>query len=318
MVQVTVPVAGAPTSVTTRRLCVAFLDCPTIAKGAANYLVLAQNRVQQTFEFAAFDLDRMRDQLREELLQTPPSTFVLSNAERAVVEATSEHDLDNAGDITTFARRAYSAVELAKRYVKRESALYPRQDGSLPDYWVVFTEARFTREFYLANIGNVALVSLGYWRASMAPPSALEFIVRMTQAACADFFLGLPVHYFTKGCLLDFDQYIQDTRLMVLVGSLCTVCRARAIAGGKQTELDALVLLLDKEWVGDMSANLSVASVLKKVYDYDLYVARGLTVNRLETFWDNVTSSSAQEFIRIIAAVILAFVLLKFGLKSGG
>ncbi|HEY0384243.1 MAG TPA: hypothetical protein VGC72_18795 [Candidatus Elarobacter sp.] len=310
---------GAPGAVTTTtvaaldRLCVSFLDCPTVAKGAANFLVLAENRVQETFEFAAFDLDRMRAELRDD----PATAAPLTGDEVAVIGETLERDLGNAGDINAYAERVATAVDLAKRYVANESKRYPDIDATLPQFWIVFTEARFSHEYYLAAVGDdILLVSLGYWRTSMAPPSALEFIVRMTQAACGYFFLRLPVHYSTKGCLLDFNEYIQDARLMVLVGNLCSVCRARASA--KPAELAALLKLLDKEWVGDMTTSASVASVLKKVYDYDLYVSRGLSVNRLETFWDTVTSSSAQEFIRIIAAVVLAFLLLKFGLKPGG
>lgn len=292
-----------------RRLCVAFLDAPTIAKGAANYLVLAQNRVQSVFEFDVFDLDRMRD----ELAKAEDAAFPLNDDERAVVAG-----YDQVTGIEQYAKRVWDAVQLAKRYVVRESALKPEIDGSVPEFWVVFTEARFTREYYLARIDEVAVVTLGYWRTSMAPPSALEFIVRMTQVNCADFFLELPVHYFTKGCLLDFNEYIQDARLMVLVGNVCETCRQLSMKAGKVTELQALLELVDHEWIGDMTKSDSVASVLKKVYDYDLYVSRGLSVNRLETFWDNISSSSAQEFIRIVAAIILAFLLLKFGLKPGG
>jgi hypothetical protein len=299
--------AGPP-----HRLCVAFLDCPTVAKGAAYYLILAQNREQQLYEFAAFDIDRMREELRDETY----ASFPRSDAERAVVPEAAEGEFDDA-DLEEYKLRVSAAVAMVRRYVAAE-AKNNRVGGRVPEHWLVFTEARFTNNKYSERMGNISLVSLGYWHTWMAPPSALEFIVRMTQAACAEFFLDLRLHYFTKGCLLDFNEYIRDTRLMVLIGSICAVCREKATAAGKQSELAALDALLDKRWVGDTTQNLSVASVLKKVYDYDLYVSRGLSINRLETFWDNLSSSSAQEFIRLIAAVLLAFVLLKFGLKPGG
>ncbi len=307
------PGALSPPDVTPAayRLCVAFIDCPTVAKGAANYLILTQNRVQNQFEFDVFDLDRMRAELGKD----ENATFMETDEERAVVAP-----LDPKVPIRTYGdERAGPAVDLATRWIDSEVRHNPVPDGSIPASWVVFTEKEFTDKYYSAMVGDdIMLVSIGYWRTWMAPPSALEFIVRTTQAACARFFLGLPVHYMTKGCVRDYNQYLEDTRLMVLVGSLCDTCQQRATEAAKSTELEALLALLDKGWVGDMTSSTSVASVLKKVYDYDLYVTRGVSVNRLETFWDNVSSSSAQEFVRVVFAIVLAFLLLKFGLKGGG
>jgi hypothetical protein len=220
--------------------------------------------------------------------------------------------------IERYRERVIKAVDLAKRYVASEAAGLRWLDASPPEHWVVFTEARFDREYYYNRFGKLAIVSLGYWRTEMAPPSALEFIVRMAQTSCAHFFTALRTHYFTRGCLFDYNERIKDAKLMVLHGNLCAFCRQRAIDHGQQTQLEALDKLTGENWIGDTTKIDSVASILKKVYNYDLYVSRGLSPTRLEALWDNVSSSSVQEFIKLIAAVVLAYLLLKFGLKAGG
>jgi hypothetical protein len=291
-----------------RRVCVAFLDCHRVAQRAANYLILSQNRLQRVFEFSAFNLDRMRTELTKDT-----NRDFVSEAERDYLHDQPEEEID----IDRYVDRALALVMVARRYVDREVKREDLKTTTVPPKWVIFTETRFLDNYYSSSTDDVVVVSLGRWRTAMAPPSALEFVLRMTQAACADFFLGLHgEHYFTKGCLFDYNEYIQDGRLMVLVGDVCESCRRMALEAGRQAELDALLTMIDHTWIGDTTKNDTVASVLKKVFDYDLYVSRGLSANRLETFWDNVTSSSTQEFVRLLAAVLLAYLLLKFGLKA--
>ncbi len=323
-----------------RRVCVAFLDCHTVAQRAANYLILSQNRLQRVFEFSVFNLDRMRvevakpvnhmfvDETERELLtglipasrDVPPSDAGADGTQGVEAQADdgAEAPANDGVDIDEYVDRALALVRLARRYVDREVRTEDLETTTVPAKWIIFTETRFLNNYYSSSTDDLVVVSLGRWRTAMAPPSALEFILRMTQAATAEFFLGVPSeHYFTKGCLFDYNEYIQDARLMVLVGDVCESCRRTAIEAGREAELVALLSIIDHTWIGDTTKSDSVASVLKKVFDYDLYVSRGLSANRLETFWDNVTSSSTQEFIRLLAAVLLAYLLLKFGLKAG-
>ncbi len=62
----------------------------------------------------------------------------------------------------------------------------------------------------------------------MGPPSIIEFFLTLlTECAIgmASKKTGLEVHHATKGCVFDFTARLDDARLSVLNGFVCSSCR---------------------------------------------------------------------------------------------
>lgn len=295
------------------RVCVAYLDCRKIPKSAANFLVLWQNRLQSVFEFSVFDLDAMLKKTRRPHWSANAPRITLSTEESAQLSplGNGRHEIEK------YLTRAQTAIAVASRYIAREVDLQGLETTIIPQKWVVFTETRFKDQFYSDSASGVTVIGVGDWKRSMAPPSALEFILAMAQSACADFFLDVPSsHYFSKGCLFDYNDEIKDGRLMVLVSDICASCRSLAESKGRAEQLSAMLTLVDRGWIGDVSKADTVAAVLKKTFGFDLYVSRGLAPSRWETLSNAFMSglvTHAASGVAFAVVLIVGYIWARIG-----
>jgi hypothetical protein len=274
-------------------VCVAFLHCPTLAKNATTYLVLSQNLIQKSIEFSIVDFDNICSEFINEKITS--------------CEPVNDEE---------FCEIAKECCEIATKYSVKEWEEYTAPiEKNLK--WFIITETAFEGGFYVganSDIPDLLALSLAQWKSKMAPPSILEFILRESQAGVLGF-LSDYSHFQTKGCIGDFCENLEDARNHVLVGNICERC-------GKEMEkiygpefLCDLKKLLTTSWIGSMDDTTSVASILKKVYGYDLYMTKGLSPKLHERVKGVLISAGTTEIIKIIIWLIVGLLLVRLGIK---
>jgi hypothetical protein len=189
-----------------------------------------------------------------------------------------------------------------------------------PDALVVLSLARFTDQYYTKRHGALTVAALGGWNRHMAPPSLFEILLTLLLREGMGFrvpALRRSVHLGTKGCLCDFTDALEDVRYKVLQGFVCTHCREAMRRAGAATLADELLPVLDKRWLGTTAQPNTPASIAAKL-GHDLFVTRGVT----PTLWERVRASLAAEggkqLLTVVGGVLLAFLLLRLGLKATG
>jgi hypothetical protein len=199
-----------------------------------------------------------------------------------------------------------------------------RTAESPPDYFIVLTTARFTDNYYSLRRHGVSVIALGNWRRRMAPPSILEFILTLTvREAVSARSAGLrgSTHLGTKGCLCDVTPSLADVRQKVLSSFLCEFCRTCLVDDGQADLIPEIEKMLAKSWLG-ASADPSAPAGIVSALGHDLFIVKGLK----PTVWESLRSTLRQDGAKqlltltqaVAAALIIALLLLVFGLKGGG
>ncbi len=274
------------------KVCIGFLDCPRLNTDAATYLLLTQNTIQDQFEFSVVDLDAYTEQIKLEPVNVKQ---VVSDAE--------------------YAMRSKRAISVFDQHVKTEMSKYAKQVDKNAK-WIIITEVGFVGDFFMSMVPGVVLLSVANWKRSMAPPSLLEFILRQSQSALM-FQLNLDLnHSETKGCLGDFSDNLADAKQHVLIGYICSSCHRQIEKKHGKDSLEALKKLLDRSWIGSADDYTSIASIMKKTFAYDLYVTKGYTPTIFEKAKDVFLTGGTQEIVKTIGYIVLAYLLLKLGLKG--
>lgn len=306
------------------RLGVGFLDCPTLIKGrrrgqnAIIYLILQQNLRQNSFQFSVTDLNLMaqrvvesRDDYGAIFGEAVTSGVIRAKTDENYYQRTGLHQQDS----MEFLNRAKAAASLAGQVVEHDFGT-SRVDTKVPQKWIVFTETPFEEYVVSRSDNDMYVVSLADWNRFIAPPTIAEFSLAVTQAACLKLFFGMTEHYVTRGCILDFDEYIEDFRFSTL-GGICGECDAILDEKLKHDppSKNAFNTLLDRRWLGSLSESGSVVSVAKKAFNYDIYLSKGLTPNKWEVLLDRFTGDWLDEVLKLVFALALAYLLLRFGLR---
>jgi hypothetical protein len=194
-------------------------------------------------------------------------------------------------------------------------------DLTPPEAYIVIALCPMSEHRYIASEPGTAVLCLGDWEASMAPPSIVEFIgtlvLRLATAFVAPSFLDSR-HLGTKGCLFDFTIPLREVKFKIFEGYVCQQCREALLADGRPDLAPDLEKALSREWLGRTTTPGTPAHILKKL-GYDLFVTKGLK----PSFWEGALSSlqkdGVKEFIKlifaIVAAVLGAFLLVRLRLK---
>ncbi len=260
---------------------------------ALRFIVLQLNRLQQSFEY--------------EFLRTDDFDHPLLGALRDGVTVVR----DDVKAQTPSFLRAYT-FHLTDKNAEL-SLLEPP-----PDYFVLFSLARYADGFYSTRRGRMSVLALGNWDKWMAPPSIIEFaltlMVRESVAAVSPSLRG-SVHLGTKGCLCDFTEYTDETRFKALSAFLCQFCRDALTRDGVGGVAADLLRILDKQWLGRRSDPGSPAGIMSKL-GYDLFLTKGLQPSRWEKFVQTIQKEGTKELLRLIAEVAIAGLLLWLGIKK--
>jgi hypothetical protein len=125
----------------------------------------------------------------------------------------------------------------------------------------------------------------------------------------------LGSHYSTRACLWDFTANVSDVKSGILIGYVCTDCREALLKCLSAEEVKEFERLMRRTWLGKLDDTGSVASNLKRVFDYDLSTTRGLELGLIDRFQDIVWSTESVKFILAIVGGLVVWFLAKHNIK---
>ncbi|MBV9930788.1 MAG: hypothetical protein JO013_07570 [Alphaproteobacteria bacterium] len=262
---------------------------------ALRFLITHCNELQRSFEFELIPLNP-GDPLVQQL-----------KAPRAITADAKFNSL-----VEGFAGRQ-------KAFESRLADAFDLKPCSHPSY-VIISLARFTNGFYAWGRNETEIIALGGWERAFAPPSLAEYALTITlrlAASSAVPALESERHLGTLGCLMDFNQSLDTVRFKVLNSFICADCRRVLSAGRGDQAYKDLLLLLGKTWLGESQNALSPAGICRKL-GYDLFLTRGIKPSWWETVSGKLLGDAVTETIKLVAALLLALLLLRLGLKAAG
>lgn len=259
---------------------------------ALKYLVLTQNLEQESFEF--------------EILPEPDQDAFLERLDSKVPQKRQELESE-----------AKSFIERYELWLTSDAVAYGLQ-CDMPDLVVFVTALKFSDRYYLTGEVNWAILALGYWERSMAPPSVVEFALTLLSEVAIDTACGAnfpPRHHATKGCAFDFNANLGDARYKALGGYVCPTCERileKQLVSNKI--IDARVLLTRK-WLGSMSDPAAPAAIAKKM-GYDLFQTKGFKPTTMERAIEVLQEEWVKTILTVGCALVLAALLFWLGIKS--
>jgi hypothetical protein len=282
--------AGGPVSTYPRRIALLFVGFENANLAAFRYLILQLNRLQKSFEY-------------EITPQSDDSFFARLSPKRSVDRNEVKNDIPR-----------FSAHYL--EFLESQNLAYGLKEEPAT-YYLAITLARFTDDYYSTRRANVSVLALGSWKSVMAPPSILEFIItlvmRESVASISPSIRG-SVHLGTKGCLFDFTPGLDEVRLKVLSGFVCSHCVEAMRADGLQNVTPELITVLGKAWLGEHSDSDSPAAVTAKL-GYNLFATKGLKASVWEKAAETLQTEGVKTLITFVSAVGVAYILFVLGLK---
>jgi len=275
------------------RVGVLIVDLPKPAADSLRFLVTHTNQLQRSFEFEVWETPKT-DPLVYALRQTQPIAYCEEFIET----------------IRGFASR--QRVRIEDRQARFKLA------GAAPEHYVIVSLASLSNHFYSSGGRGTTLLTLGSWERWMAPPSLVEFAHTLILRMAAGMALPANVrirHLATRGCLFDFNEYLDTLRLKVLNSLICSECDGALHAIGRDAMADDLRLVMDKKWLGKADDPLSPAGISRKL-GYDLYLSKGASPTFLEGAVTQLRASWLGELLKVAGVVLAAAFVLILGLKD--
>jgi len=270
-----------------KRIRVFFINCPTLDTDAAAYLILAQNKEQQIFQFEIHhfwiyshsrgyfwvdDLAWLYDLLDGCFGWFTPR-FKLS--ERARLDRWAAQGFSAPLSIEDWYSKTQAAIAKYDEWVDNRPAnnLDSKHDPS-----IVITETPLDQHFISFAREKLGIISAGEWKVFFKPASALEYILTSVQrmALRLSFDPMINSHFPTRACIFDYSQNQPDFRHTIFLGFLCETCRSTLRNSVTPEELVQIDSLLENRWIGQSASPASVAFYLSKIYRYEVSRATGL------------------------------------------
>jgi hypothetical protein len=257
---------------------------------ALKYLLLQLNTLQSAFEYL--------------IVPTPPDNLIET--------LTSGKPLDRKAILDDLPRFSGDYTRFLSDQIHRYG-----MSEDCPSHYIIISRATFTDEYYMDGANNISLLALGNWERWMAPPSLVEFVISMVLSSSI---YALPSvrglsHFGTKGCLFDFNADLSNARFMSLQGFICRDCRNTLTASGYPHLADELQVILEKKWIGNVSAGNSPAGIAAKL-GYNLFITKGLVPRWWERWLAALEQEGIKELIKYAFALLLAATVVYFGLKK--
>lgn len=279
----------------TRRVRILFINCPTLDIAAASQLLLAQNTVQKTLEFElihfwiyAYQAHRGRVYGPERLLEwyvdhLLPGSKILSRWLRARYDCRAAPSFSKPLAHETWRKDALGALNSHLTWVERRPEPVDRTQPT-----VIITETPLENNYISLTHGKIAVISAARWKEFFRPVSALDYILAATQRVTLRMSLSSSIrsHYPTRGCLWDYCQHQPDSRIAILSGHICSECLEALQRELTPAETVEVVQLVQNKWVGETAVLHSPASIMEKVYKYDLSRTSGLSSSVLKRILD--------------------------------
>ncbi len=306
------------------RVRVFFINCPRLNWMACSYLTLAQNNVQDIFEFEIYSFWLYVKQTKGD----PPgaTTKLLSYLSgrsvpfrrwalrryAARLDVAAAPFLASPLPLTGCTELIGDVLQAHDKWLEE----LPRHYGgwsirSAPT--IVVTETPFEGGYYAWSEGELAIISIASWERYCAPPSILEFILSRVQryALRLVFRPELGSHYPTRACIWDFNANLEDTRDGVLVGYLCRDCEEALARQADASTIQTIKDLLKLEWIGRPEDLGSVASNVRRIFGYDLSRTKGLSRGFRDRLLEVTTSEVVKWVIPFVLTLLAGLTLLK-------
>ncbi|MBI3912858.1 MAG: hypothetical protein HY327_01485 [Chloroflexi bacterium] len=272
-----------------------YIQCPTLDTEACSFLLLSQNSQQDALEFEIHNTETdliPEDFTNKSSLKKPIARERILSECKTITERYDEWVKNNV-------HQGFGARS---------------EMGSIS---IFITEIPLELNFYARKEEDVAVISIAAWRRHIAPPSALEFIIRIVQRLAVPYLLKsyLRSHFATRGCLFDFNQILSGVKNSVLLGYICEDCRNILLKQLGENKVDAIIQLVDLKWIGKVDEAGSVANILKKSFHYELDLTKGLKPTWLERVKEVLPSTLTQQVIVFITGFLLAALLFYLRLK---
>jgi hypothetical protein len=255
------------------------------------YFLLLLNRLQRSCEFEVFDPD-------------DEDPFLRSLGKRVV-----DADRVRAG-LAEYGSRVREGI--ASAIGTHDLAT------TTPDKLIIVTGAILSDYHYLVRRQKTTLLALGHWEKSMAPPSLAEFLQFLVLRAPFSALEGEvwdTIHLGTRGCIFDFTENLENTRLMALTGvGVCSECAAALARDGYPDAAAEIQLIAGREWRGDRSIAASPANLMERL-GYPLFLTKGFEPSWRERMRQLMSDEFAKEAVKFVFAVLIAYLLFRAGWK---
>jgi len=208
-------------------------------------------------------------------------------------------------------------IKRYEKYLDKKTEGYGVKEKASTSPLVLITMACLENRHYLTGRGGFAILTLGYWKRYMAPPSLIEFIFTLLVRLSVGFVcpaLESSAHFGTRGCLFDVTSNLNEVRLKVLNGFVCHSCRTVLASEGFSELPNELSLILKKDWLGKASEPEKPAGVAAHL-GYDLFTTKGPQPTDWETAKKTLQEEWVKQVLTILAVIVGAALLLWFGLK---
>lgn len=240
------------------------------------FLVLQMNMLQQTFEYEFLPIDH-------------EDTFLQKLSYQSSV------------DREALRQKVGAFRDCYREYLEKEIEGYKVKDKQVPTYHILVTMACFQDGYYSMVENGLVILALGDWKRYMAPPSIVEFILTLiirhsVSSICTP--LRGSVHFGTKGCLFDFTASLDEVRLKVLSGFICSSCRSTLISAGFNQVPEELSRVLKKDWFGKANEPEKPAGIAANL-GYDLFTTKGPQ----PTVWETLKKTLQEEWVKSLLAL---------------
>jgi hypothetical protein len=256
------------------------------------YFLLLLNRLQRTCQFEIHDIDG-------------GDAFLRSLAKSADNAQQARDGLADFGE--RFRRHIEQGI---KRYDLAKDA---------PDQFVLITGLTLSDSRYLIRRGRTTMLALGLWEKYMAPPSLAEFLQLLALRAPYSAIEGHvwnQIHLGNRACIFDFTAKLSNTRLMALTGvGVCSDCERALELDGFQEAASEIRRIASREWCGTITEVGSPAHVMARL-GYNLFLTKGFEASFLERVKKVLADDGLKEFVKISLALLLAWLLIRLGLKG--
>lgn len=312
-----------------RSVRILFVNCPRLDVQACTYLLLSQNKVQSVFQFEVCHHWVSEDGGRLPLWTIPlvfwcklqflgKRLWGAGKVDQALAAAADRAKYPYLKKPMTWDNPIPSLKTLVathEAWLMNKPLHYGGHQGPMPT--IVITETPLEGGYISTSHNDLAVVTVAGWQKTLAPPSALEFLLLSVERLAARITISgsLVSHYPTRGCVLDFTANVADFKSAILVGYVCNDCSELFNRHLSDDEFKDFQQLISHSWLGNVNDAGSVASNLKRVFNYDLSRTKGVSPSGVARLMDLLWSTETLKLVYTIIGAWLLWILARHNIK---
>jgi hypothetical protein len=200
--------------------------------------------------------------------------------------------------------------------------IFADRGGAVPNYdvYIFITASHMEGNLFSIQYGNLARITTFGWEEQFSPPSVFEYLFH--SILCNVIYALANIehhHYSTMGCQFEYTRIKEYDRVDIALGHICQD-HSREISDRLSEQVLAdCKLLFGFSWLGKPDEYGSVFYKMKELFNYDLRKDSGYKKRFFERVQANIDAlwfDIGKELFKAIILIVVAYLLLKFGLKS--